>query len=190
MIDTVGFISNLPNTLIDGFKTTLESALEADLLIIVCDISDPHYEKQLQVTNDVLKELDVENKERLIVFNKKDLLHDDLLKKIVLRKYPNSFLVSSYDPEDMKALRTHIVEYFLSKQQHYDLFVPYEDGSAHSALMSKTNIVSTHNHEKGIFYRIRVPDFIFGNLGVQKYILGPNDPLREEAHWEETTPST
>lgn len=190
MIDTVGFISNLPNTLIDGFKTTLESALEADLLIIVCDISDPHYEKQLQVTNDVLKELDVENKERLIVFNKKDQLHDDLLKKIILRKYPNSFLVSSYDPEDMKALRSHIVEYFLKKQQHYDLFVPYEDGSAHSAIISKTNVVKTSNHEKGIFYRIRVPDFIFGNLGVQKYILAPNDPLLEETDWEEVTPST
>jgi GTP-binding protein HflX len=190
MIDTVGFISNLPNTLIDGFKTTLESALEADLLIIVCDISDPHYEKQLEVTNDVLKELDVGNKERLIVFNKKDLLHDDLLKKIILRKYPNSFLVSSYDPEDMKALRTHIIEYFLSKQQHYDLFVPYEDGSAHSSIMSKTNIVKTAHHEKGIFYRIRVPDFIFGNLGVQKYILAPNDPLLGETDWEELNPLT
>ncbi|MFA6236532.1 MAG: GTPase HflX [Bacteriovorax sp.] len=188
MIDTVGFISNLPNTLIDGFKTTLESALEADLLIIVCDISDPHYEKQLEVTNDVLKELDVENKERLIVFNKKDQLHDDLLKKIILRKYPNSFLVSSYDPEDMKALRSHIVEYFLKKQEHYDLFVPYEDGSAHSALRSKTNIVNTHNHEKGIFYRIRVPEFIFGNLGIQKYVLAPNDPRLSEAEWEEINP--
>lgn len=190
MIDTVGFISNLPNTLIDGFKTTLESALEADLLIVVCDISDPHYEKQLQVTNDVLAELDVENKERIIVFNKKDQLDDDLLKKIILRKYPNSFLVSSYDPNDMLALRAHIIEYFLSKQQHYDLFIPYEDGSAHSAIISKTNIVKTSNHEKGIFYRIRVPDFIFGNLGVQKYILAPNDPLLDETNWEELNPLT
>jgi GTP-binding protein HflX len=188
MIDTVGFISNLPNTLIDGFKTTLESAIEADLLIIVCDISDPHYEKQLEVTNDVLKELDVSTKERLIVFNKKDQLDDDFLKKIILRKYPNSFLVSSFDPEDMKALRTHIVEYFLSKQQHYDLFIPYEDGSAHSAIISKTNVVKTSNHEKGIFYRIRVPDFIFGNLGVQKYILAPNDPLLNDTNWDELNP--
>lgn len=186
MIDTVGFISNLPNTLIDGFKTTLESALEADLLIIVCDISDPHYEKQLQVTYDVLKELNVTDKETIIVFNKKDQLDDDLLKKIVLRKYPNSFLVSSYDPEDMKALRTHIVEFFLAKQDYYDLFIPYEDGGAHSAVMSKTNVVNTTNHEKGIFYRIRVPDFIFGNLGVKKYILGPNDPRLDEAEWTTT----
>ena len=183
MIDTVGFISNLPNTLIDGFKTTLESALEADLLIIVCDISDPHYEKQLSVTYEVLKELKVEEKETIIVFNKKDQCDDELLKKIVLRKYPGSFLVSSYDPEDMSALRKHIVEYFLAKQEHFDLFIPYEDGAAHSAVMSKTNVVNTSNHEKGIFYRIRVPDFIFGNLGVQKYILGPNDPRLEETDW-------
>ena len=183
MIDTVGFISNLPNTLIDGFKTTLESALEADLLIIVCDISDPHYEKQLSVTYEVLKELNVENKETIIVFNKKDQCDDDLLKKIVLRKHPGSFLVSSYDPEDMAALRKHIVEFFLAKQEHFDLFIPYEDGAAHSAVMSKTNVVNTSNHEKGIFYRIRVPDFIFGNLGVQKYILGPNDPRLEETDW-------
>ena len=183
MIDTVGFISNLPNTLIDGFKTTLESALEADLLIIVCDISDPHYEKQLSVTYEVLKELKVEEKETIIVFNKKDLCDDELLKKIVLRKYPGSFLVSSYDPQDMSALRSHIVEYFLAKQEHFDLFIPYEDGAAHSAVMSKTNVVNTSNHEKGIFYRIRVPDFIFGNLGVQKYILGPNDPRLEETDW-------
>lgn len=188
LIDTVGFISNLPNTLIDGFKTTLESAMEADLLIIVCDISDPHFEKQLQVTYDVLKELDVENKEKLIVFNKKDQLDDEFKKKIIQRKHPNSFLVSSFDPEDMKALRSHIINYFLEKQAHYDLFVPYEDGSAHSAILSKTNVVSTHNHEKGIFYRIRVPDFIFGNLGVQKYILGPNDPMTNDAFWDEQNP--
>ncbi|MGZ3808954.1 MAG: hypothetical protein ACXVCE_12785, partial [Bacteriovorax sp.] len=109
---------------------------------------------------------------------------------IILRKYPNSFLVSSFDPEDMKALRSHIINYFLKKQNHYDLFVPYEDGSAHSAIMSKTNVVSTHNHEKGIFYRIRVPDFIFGNLGVQKYVLAPNDPMLFEAHWDELNPES
>ena len=90
----------------------------------------------------------------------------------------------------MKALRSHIINFFLSTQQHYDLFVPYEDGSAHSGIMSKTNVMKTSNHEKGIFYRIRVPGFIFGNLGVQKYILAPNDPLLAETNWEEITPLT
>jgi GTP-binding protein HflX len=180
LIDTVGFISNLPNTLIDGFKTTLESALEADLLVIVCDISDPHFEKHLEVTQTVLAELKVENKEQLIVFNKSDLLQDSVKKMLVKRKYPGSFLISTYNPDDMKELRLHIINYFLEKQAHYDLFIPYEDGAAHSSVISKSNIINRHSHEKGIFYRIRVPDFIFNSLGVQKYVLAPNDPRLEE----------
>lgn len=180
LIDTVGFISNLPNTLIDGFKTTLESALEADLLVIVCDVSDPHFEKHLEVTQSVLKELQVENKEQLIVFNKSDLLNDNIKKMLIKRKYPDCFMVSSYNPDEMKELRRFIIEYFLQKQDHYDLFIPYEDGAAHSAVLSKTNVLNSQNHEKGIFYRIRVPDFIYGGLGLQKYILAPNDPKREE----------
>ncbi len=180
LIDTVGFISNLPNTLIDGFKTTLESALEADLLIIVCDISDPHFEKHLEVTQSVLKELNVLNKEQLIVFNKSDLVEDSLKKMLIKRKYPNSFQVSSYNEVEMTILRKHIIDFFLAKQDHYDLFVPYEDGQAHSFVRSKTNVTKTQNHEKGIFYRIRVPDFIFGGSKLQKYILAPNSPLASE----------
>lgn len=181
LIDTVGFISNLPNTLIDGFKTTLESALEADLLVIVCDISDPHFEKHLEVTKKVLAELKLEDKDTLLVFNKKDLLEDEMKKKIIARAYPGSFIVSSFDKQDMKELREFIINYFLNKQASYDLFVPYEDGTVHSVIASKTNVQAQHNHEKGIFYRIRTPDFIFNNLGIKKYVLSPEDPRVIEA---------
>jgi len=175
LIDTVGFISNLPNTLIDGFKTTLESALEADLLVVVCDVSDPNFEKHLEVTQTVLKELSVEDKEQLIVFNKTDLFNDPVKKMLIKRKYPNSFFVSSYNQEQMKELREYIIDYFLQKQEHYDLFIPYEDGAAHSAVRSKTNVINTTNHEKGIFYRVRIPEFLFGGLGLHEFILAPED---------------
>ena len=177
LIDTVGFISNLPNNLIDGFKTTLESALEAELLIIVCDVSDPNYKKQLNVTEEVLKELGAGDKPKLLVFNKKDLLNDPIKARIIKRIHPGSFVVSSFDQDDMKDLREYIVTYFLKDQTRYDLFIPYEAGEAHSAVASKTNIMKTSNHEKGIFYRVRVPDFIFNQLGLQDYVLKP-----EEAH--------
>ncbi len=180
LIDTVGFISNLPNALIDGFKTTLESALEADLLLIVCDVSDPNYKKQLDVTQKVLEELGVNEKEQFIIFNKKDLLKNSIKGKIIKRTHPNSFLVSSFDPSDMKNLREYIINYFLKKQGHYDLFIPYDEGTAHSTVASKTNILKTTNHEKGIFYRVRVPDFIFHGLHLENFILGPEDPIREE----------
>ncbi len=180
LIDTVGFLSNLPNTLIDGFKTTLESALEADLLLIVCDISDPHYEKHLEVTNSVLKELGVSDKETLIIFNKIDKLDDPLKAKIIKRTYPNSFLISSFNKEQIDDLRSHVINYFLDKQEKYDLFIPYDAGAAHSLVVSKTNIMKTANLERGIFYRIRVPDFIFQPLDLNQYRLGATDPLLSE----------
>lgn len=183
LIDTVGFISNLPNTLIDGFKTTLESALEADLLVIVCDISDPHFEKHLEVTKTVLKELGVDDKDQMIVFNKKDLFHDEIKKKIILRKHANSFLISANEPDDIKNLRKSIVDFFLRKQLPFDLFVPYEDGATHAIVRSKTNIINTATHEKGIFYRIRVPDFMFGSLGLQKFILAPDSEVLNDLQW-------
>lgn len=185
LIDTVGFISNLPNTLIQGFKTTLESAMEADLLIIVCDISDPNYQKHLRVTQEVLKELNIEEKHQIVVFNKKDLLNDPVRARIIMRNYPNSFLVSSYDEEDMKNLRNHIIEYFLSKQDHYDLFIPYEAGESHSRVRANANILNTVAHEQGIFYRIRIPDFIFQQLGLNSFVLAPS----EAKEWEQNRPT-
>lgn len=180
LIDTVGFLSNLPNTLIDGFKTTLESALEADLLIIVCDISDPNFEKHLEVTNNVLAELGLKDKERFIVFNKKDKLDDKITENIIRRKHPESFVISSHDKADIDNLREYIVQYFLNKQNNYDLFIPYDAGAAHSLVVSKTNVIRTSNHEKGIYYQVKVPDFIYNPLGLQKYELGPQDPLLSE----------
>lgn len=183
LIDTVGFISNLPNTLVNGFKTTLESAIEADLLVIVCDISDPNYKKHLEVTENVLNELNLGKKDKLVVFNKKDLLQDQFLPKIVRRQYPNCFVVSSNDKEDIRKLREHIINYFLSKQLNYDLFIPYERGDLHSIIKAKTNIVKTLHHESGIYYRIQVPDFIFYHLSLKDFILGPNDLENQNIKW-------
>lgn len=179
LIDTVGFISNLPNTLISGFRTTLESAIEADLLIIVCDISDPNFEKHLEVTKEVLKELHLEDKDQLIVFNKKDKLNDLFKEKIILKNHPGSIAVSSYNDADISFLRSSIIDYFLSKQAHYDLFVPYEEGDVHAKIMGQTNIINSVHHESGIFYRIRIPETIFNSLKLHSYVLAPQDPRKE-----------
>lgn len=171
LIDTVGFIQNLPNTLVEGFKTTLESALEADLLIIVCDLSDPNYKNHLKVTQEVIDELNIEDKDHIIVFTKKDKIVDPFLPKIAMRNLKASFLVNAMDKQDIKDLREYIVNYFLAKQEMLDLFVPYEKGGAHSKVMGNTNIIKVENHEAGIYYRIRVPDFIFNQLGLNEFVL-------------------
>ncbi len=179
LIDTVGFIQNLPSTLVEGFKTTLESALEAELLIVVCDLSDPNYKKHLEVTQQVLEELNIKDKDQIVVFTKKDKIKDPFLPKVVMRNLKASFLVNSLDDQDVADLREYVINYFLDQQDHYDLFIPYEKGQATSQIISNANILNTVHHEMGTFYRIRIPDFIFNQLGLKEFVLAPHDPQRE-----------
>ena len=74
LTDTVGFISDLPTTLINAFRSTLEEIKEADLLVHVVDISNPNHLEQIEVTNDVLKEIGVKDIPTIYLFNKYDLL--------------------------------------------------------------------------------------------------------------------
>ena len=176
LIDTVGLIRNLPPSLVNGFKTTLESVVEAELLLIVCDISDPHFEQHLEVTKSVLKELGLADKDQFLIFNKRDRTTDELSCRIARKKYPNSYLVSAHDQNDMTALKKKIINYFLHRQKTYELFVPYGEGEAHSRISYKANTLSTIHHETGIFYKIKTPDFIFDSLGLQHFQTGPEDP--------------
>jgi GTP-binding protein HflX len=180
LVDTVGFISNLPSTLVQGFKTTLESALEADLLIIVCDISDPNFEKHLKVTNEVLEELEVGEKPRLIVFNKKDKLDNPYQAMIKARTYPNHFIVSAQDADEIEDLRSSIINHFLDLQDDYELFVPYERGDLHSKIIGKTNVLSTKHHEDGTFYKIKIPDFLFNSLGLSEFLTSPKEEKKQK----------
>lgn len=174
LIDTVGFIQNLPNTLVEGFRTTLESAMEADLLIIVCNLSDANYQQHLKTTQEVLSELNIKDKDQIIVFTHKDKLENDFLPKIAMRNFKASFTVDSHNKDEVQNLREYIVEHFLSEQPLFDLFIPYSAGAAHSTVMGNANIMGTHNHESGIYYRIRIPDFIFHQLKLKEFILAPN----------------
>lgn len=175
LIDTVGFLSNLPNTLISGFKTTLDSALEADLLILVVDISHPDYQKHIKVTEEVLEELEILDKEKIIVFTKKDLVQTPFEEKIKARNYKDSFVISVHNDEDIVSLRKYIIDYFLSLQPHFDLFIPFEKGHIHALLRAKTNIVQEENFEQGIFYRVKAPLFILDSLNLDEYKLAPTD---------------
>lgn len=77
LTDTVGFVSNLPTTLVDSFKSTLEEALDADLLILVSDALHPSMLACYQTTLQVLEELGAQDKPRILFINKMDKEHDE-----------------------------------------------------------------------------------------------------------------
>lgn len=96
LTDTVGFISNLPHMLIDAFKSTLEAAAKADLLLIVIDASDPDAEKQYKTVLEVLKEIGAGNNQMATVLNKTDLLNGTSPETAELKvKFPEATWISA-----------------------------------------------------------------------------------------------
>ncbi|MBC8862516.1 50S ribosome-binding GTPase, partial [Escherichia coli] len=81
LTDTVGFVSKLPHQLVKAFRSTLEEARDADLLIHVVDYSDPHYKTMMKTTEETLKVVGVEDVPVIYAYNKADLLEDEMYPK-------------------------------------------------------------------------------------------------------------
>ena len=103
--DTVGFIRKLPHHLVESFKSTLDEAIEADILLHVVDISHPAFQDQMNVVNEILKELKCDTKPVIVIFNKMDLyeqnqfdeyLPDDV-KKNMLTELKDSWMAKTHD---------------------------------------------------------------------------------------------
>ena len=109
--DTVGFISNLPHHLIDAFKSTLEEATYADLLLLVLDSSDPEAENQYETVCSVLEDIGADKNPRLILLNKVDKAEDEkhTLQKLRL-KFPDAILISAKEEIGFLDLKTKIYE--------------------------------------------------------------------------------
>jgi GTP-binding protein HflX len=108
LTDTVGFIRKLPHHLVASFRATLEETREADLLLHVVDASSPSWEEQRMVVDQVLDELDVGTRPKLLVFNKIDLLqHDELLalQDRIAALVPSAIFISTMSDEGMDPLR-------------------------------------------------------------------------------------
>ncbi len=95
LTDTVGFLRNLPHTLIESFKATLEEVAEADLLIHVADLSHPRVDEQIEAVDAVIKELGAYGKQTLMIFNKIDLVENENLVPGYLDKFPGSVAISA-----------------------------------------------------------------------------------------------
>ncbi len=93
--DTVGFIRKLPAHLIASFKSTLNVAKQADLILHIVDLSHPFYEDHIKVVDDTLKDLECDKKEQIIIFNKVDLISDRHIIDYASNKYKNSILLSA-----------------------------------------------------------------------------------------------
>src|SRR3989440_3507400 len=127
--DTVGFIKKLPHDLIASFRSTLDEALEASLLLQIVDAADPVFRAQMQVTRAVLEEIGAGDVPWILVLNKIDKVAQTEREEL-LKEFPAALLVSAKDPADVQRVRDAIIGAFEADMTEVDLVVPYEAGSA------------------------------------------------------------
>lgn len=157
--DTVGFIKNLPHDLVASFKSTLDEALDAALLLHVIDASDPGFERQLAVTDQVLAEIDADVVPRIRVFNKIDYVGDATAQgacEATLRlKYPDCIVMSARRPAEVASLRQHIIDFFQQDLLEAELFLPWSAQQLRGKIYSTCQVLEERSVDDGTFFTVR-----------------------------------
>ena len=150
--DTVGFIKNLPHGLVASFKSTLDEALEASLLVHVVDASDAGFERQLAVTGEVLAEIGAEDVPRLVVFNKIDRGGDEAALRA---KHPGCVVMSAKREGDVAGLREAIVAFFQRGLVEAELFLPWSAQKLRGQIFATCTVLEERPDAEGTVLRVR-----------------------------------
>jgi GTP-binding protein HflX len=161
--DTVGFIKKLPHQLVASFRSTLDEALEASLLLHLADASDPTFRSQLEVTREVLSQIGAEGVPFRLVLNKIDRL-DEAARRDLEVELPDAIQVSAHDPADVARVRELIIAFFDGDVEEREIFVPYARHGAIGAMFSQARVVAERHEADGTFVRVRAPRGVLGRL--------------------------
>jgi GTP-binding protein HflX len=152
--DTVGFIKKLPHDLVASFRSTLDEALEAGLLLYVADASDPTFRSQLEVTRGTLAEIGADVVPSRLLLNKVDRL-DAAARAELGIEYPDAIQLSAKDSADVAALRETIIAYFASTMIEAELVVPYSKQKLVAEIYEAAQVLSEEYDEAGAKVRIK-----------------------------------
>ena len=162
--DTVGFISKLPHNLVDAFKSTLEEAKYADLILHVADASNPEVDEQMKVVYRTLEELKVTGKPVITFLNKQDKLEEERIIKDI-----NADAVvkgSAKTGEGIDELLSKITEILREGKVLIDTVLSYADTSKISVIRKKGQLLSEEYEGEGIKVKAYVPKAVAGQLGL------------------------
>ena len=153
--DTVGFIRKLPHNLVASFKGTLKEVLEADLILVMLDISSPQIEDHIQTIDEVLKEMGADQIPKIIVLNKVDLISDGNMIEKRQRLIPDSVTISAQQHLRLSELRSRILEKMEENFQTIDLEFPYDQGKTIAQAQEGVEVLNRKYEEDGVKLRIR-----------------------------------
>jgi len=157
--DTVGFIKNLPHGLVASFKSTLEEALDAALLLHVIDASDAGFERQIEVTGAVLAEIGAQAVPRLLIFNKIDQVGDAAAQNqraATLRaQYPDCIVMSARGEGDIARLREAVVTFFRRDRVEDEIFLPWSAQQLRGEIYASCEVLGERADGDGAFFSVR-----------------------------------
>lgn len=151
LVDTVGFVSKLPHSLVEAFKATLEEVVYADLLIHVVDSAFENYDFQIAVTNKVLDEIGAGGKEKIMAYNKMDLTDEETI--VPVPDTDNIFISAKYG-DNIDLLLEKVKQKIFKDELSAKLLVPYTRGDISSYLCEKADVKAMDYRENGTFFDV------------------------------------
>lgn len=167
--DTVGFINELPHNLVKAFRSTLEEAKNADLLIQVIDFSDPYFREHMEVTKKTLDELDAGKIPMLYIYNKMDKVKeiDDAVEFPMVKG--NKIYMAAGKGIGIEELLSLIEETLFGNRKEYELLFPFDAGSALQAVRSGAQVTLCEYRNDGTYVKAFLDDELSGRY--KEYII-------------------
>ena len=150
LVDTVGLIRRLPHKLVEAFKSTLEAAAEADLILNVCDASDDHANEQLEVTKSLLNELGCVDTPTITVMNKCDKVGNIY----TLPTFGATVLISALDRRGLDTLLAAIEKHLPATRREAELLIPFKNGADAAKLRKEATVLDEEYRDTGLYLRV------------------------------------
>lgn len=153
--DTVGFIRKLPHNLVASFKSTLKEVLEADLILMVLDMSSPQVLDHMNTIQEVLEDMEADKIPSVMVLNKVDLISDGNMIEKIQRSFQEPVTVSAKQHLKLSALNAKIIEHMEANYETINLKFPYEDGRTIAQAQQGVEVLERAYEEDGVKLKIR-----------------------------------
>ena len=163
LTDTVGFIRKLPHHLIEAFKSTLEEAKYADVILHVVDASNPQVEEQMFIVYETLRELGVKDKTIVTLFNKQDRLAGNEI--LLYFKADYVLKISARTGLGLDELKNTLEKILIGNQIYIERVLDYKDAGMLQLVRKYGQLIEEKYTENGIEIKARVPKDIYGRLG-------------------------
>lgn len=162
LTDTVGFIRKLPHHLVEAFKSTLEEAKYADIIIHVVDVSNPQMDEQMHVVYETLRQLGAEGKPVVTLFNKQDLLENPMRQKDFRADY--SIPASAKTGQGLEELKKALLEIIRRDQIYIERLYDFSEAGKIQIIRSRGQLVSEEYVPEGIAVKAYVPKDVYGRV--------------------------